>query len=208
MAIRIVGVDLPQNKRGEIALTYIFGIGRSSSAKILEKAGVDKDLKVKDWTDDQAAKIREIIGADYKVEGDLRSEIQLNIKRLMDIGCYRGIRHRIGLPVRGQSTKNNARTRKGKKKTVANKKKLLNNNQVWQRKQLLLRKEMSKLVLRDNFMCTHHSTISLLLWQIAKVRSSLGLQQVKWALEVQRRTLLMQHRWQHRIALRLHMILV
>ena len=122
MAIRIVGVDLPQNKRGEIALTYIFGIGRSSSAKILDKAGVDKDLKVKDWTDDQAAQIREIL-ADYKVEGDLRSEVQLNIKRLMDIGCYRGVRHRIGLPLRGQSTKNNARTRKGKKKTVANKKK-------------------------------------------------------------------------------------
>ena len=123
MAIRIVGVDLPQNKRGEIALTYIFGIGRSSAAKILDKAGVDKDIKVKDWTDDQAAKIRTVISADYKVEGDLRSEIQLNIKRLMDIGCYRGIRHRNGLPVRGQSTKNNARTRKGKKKTVANKKK-------------------------------------------------------------------------------------
>lgn len=123
MAIRIVGVDLPQNKRGEIALTYIFGIGRSSSVKILEKAGVDKDLKVKDWNDEQAGKIREVIAAEYKVEGDLRSEIQLNIKRLMDIGCYRGIRHRIGLPVRGQSTKNNARTRKGKKKTVANKKK-------------------------------------------------------------------------------------
>jgi len=122
MAIRIVGVDLPQNKRGEIALTYIFGIGRSSSAKILDKAGVDKDLKVKDWTDDQAAKIREIL-ADYKVEGDLRSEVQLNIKRLMDIGCYRGVRHRIGPPLRGQSTKNNARTRKGRKKTVANKKK-------------------------------------------------------------------------------------
>ncbi len=123
MAIRIVGVDLPQNKRGEIALTYIFGIGRSSSAKILEKAGVDKDIKVKDWNDEQAGKIREVIAAEYKVEGDLRSEIQLNIKRLMDIGCYRGIRHRICLPVRGQSTKNNARTRKGKKKTVANKKK-------------------------------------------------------------------------------------
>ena len=123
MAIRIVGVDLPQNKRGEIALTYIFGIGRSSSAKILEGAGVDKDLKVKDWTDDQAAKIREIIAANYKVEGDLRSEVQMNIKRLMDIGCYRGVRHRVGLPVRGQSTKNNARTRKGRKKTVANKKK-------------------------------------------------------------------------------------
>ena len=123
MAIRIVGVDLPQNKRGEIALTYIFGIGRSSSAKILEKAGVDKDLKVKDWTDDQAAKIREAIAEGYKVEGDLRSEIQLNIKRLMDIGCYRGVRHRLGLPLRGQSTKNNARTRKGKKKTIANKKK-------------------------------------------------------------------------------------
>ena len=123
MAIRIVGVDLPQNKRGEIALTYIYGIGRSSSAKILDNAGIDRAIKVKDWTDDQAAKIREIIGAEFKVEGDLRSEIQLNIKRLMDIGCYRGIRHRLGLPVRGQSTKNNARTRKGRKKTVANKKK-------------------------------------------------------------------------------------
>ena len=123
MAVRIVGVDLPQNKRGEIALTYIFGIGRSAANSILEKAGVEKNIKVKDWTDAQAAAVREVIGRDYKVEGDLRSEIQLNIKRLMDIGCYRGIRHRIGLPVRGQSTKNNARTRKGRKKTVANKKK-------------------------------------------------------------------------------------
>ena len=123
MAIRIVGVDLPQNKRGEIALTFIYGIGRSSSAKILDKAGISRDLKVSEWSDDQAAKIREIIGAEFKVEGDLRSEIQMNIKRLMDIGCYRGVRHRNGLPVRGQSTKNNARTRKGKKKTVANKKK-------------------------------------------------------------------------------------
>ena len=123
MAIRIVGVDLPQNKRGEIALTYIFGIGRSSANKILAEAGIDRDIKVKDWTDEQAAKVREVIGASYKVEGDLRSEVQLNIKRLMDIGCYRGVRHRIGLPVRGQSTKNNARTRKGRKKTVANKKK-------------------------------------------------------------------------------------
>ena len=123
MAIRIVGVDLPQNKRGEIALTYIYGIGRRASNTILSKAGIDKDIKVKDWTDEQSAKVREIIGAEYKVEGDLRSEVQLNIKRLMDIGCYRGIRHRNGLPVRGQSTKNNARTRKGRKKTVANKKK-------------------------------------------------------------------------------------
>jgi len=123
MAIRIVGVDLPQNKRGEVGLTYIYGIGRSSAKKILDEAGVNYDIKCKDWTDDQASKIREIIGAQYKVEGDLRSEVQLNIKRLMDIGCYRGIRHRIGLPLRGQSTKNNARTRKGKKKTVANKKK-------------------------------------------------------------------------------------
>ena len=123
MAIRIAGVDIPQNKRGEIALTYIFGIGRSSATKILEKAGVDKDIKAQDWTDDMAARIREVIGAEYIVEGDLRSEVQLNIKRLMDIGCYRGIRHRNGLPVRGQSTKNNARTRKGRKKTVANKKK-------------------------------------------------------------------------------------
>ena len=123
MAVRIVGVDLPQNKRGEIALTYIYGIGRSSAKKILEKAGVDVNKKVQDWTDTEAAAVREVIGNDYKVEGDLRSEIQLHIKRLMDIGCYRGIRHRNGLPVRGQSTKNNARTRKGRKKTVANKKK-------------------------------------------------------------------------------------
>ena len=123
MAIRIVGVDLPQNKRGEIALTYIYGIGRSAAKSVLDKAGVDRDIKVNDWTDDQAAKVREVIGAEYKVEGDLRSEVQLNIKRLMDIGCYRGVRHRVGLPLRGQSTKNNARTRKGKKKTVANKKK-------------------------------------------------------------------------------------
>ena len=123
MAIRIAGVDIPQNKRGEIALTYIYGIGRSSANQILEKAGVDKDVKVKDWTDDMAAAVREVISAEFKVEGDLRSEVQLNIKRLMDIACYRGVRHRIGLPVRGQSTKNNARTRKGRKKTVANKKK-------------------------------------------------------------------------------------
>ncbi|MDR2791490.1 MAG: 30S ribosomal protein S13 [Tannerellaceae bacterium] len=123
MAVRIVGVDLPQNKRGEIALTYIYGIGRSAANSVLKKAGVDRDIKVKDWTDEQAAKVREVIGAEFKVEGDLRSEVQLNIKRLMDIGCYRGVRHRIGLPLRGQSTKNNARTRKGKKKTVANKKK-------------------------------------------------------------------------------------
>ena len=123
MAVRIVGVDLPQNKRGEISLTYIYGIGRSAAKTILNKAGVDLDKKVQDWTDAEAAAVREVIQNEYKVEGDLRSEVQLNIKRLMDIGCYRGIRHRIGLPVRGQSTKNNARTRKGRKKTVANKKK-------------------------------------------------------------------------------------
>ena len=123
MAVRIVGVDLPQNKRGAIALTYIYGIGRSAALTILEKAAVDPDIQVKDWTDAQAAKVREVIQENYKVEGDLRSETQLNIKRLMDIGCYRGIRHRNGLPVRGQSTKNNARTRRGRKKTVANKKK-------------------------------------------------------------------------------------
>ena len=123
MAVRIVGVDLPQNKRGEIALTYICGIGRSAAQHILDRAGVNRDKKVQDWTDDEAAKVREVIGSDYKVEGDLRSEIQLHIKRLMDIGCYRGVRHRNGLPVRGQSTKNNARTRKGRKKTVGNKKK-------------------------------------------------------------------------------------
>ena len=122
MAIRIAGVDLPQDKIGEVGLTYIYGVGRSRARKILSQAGVDAAIKVKDWTDVQTAKIREAI-ADFKVEGDLRSEVQMNIKRLMDIGCYRGIRHRLGLPVRGQSTKNNARTRKGRKKTVANKKK-------------------------------------------------------------------------------------
>ena len=120
---RIVGVDLPKNKRGEIGLTYIFGIGRSRANKILSEAGIDKDIKVQDWNDDQVAKIRQIINDSFKVEGELRSEVSMNIKRLMDIGCYRGIRHRNGLPVRGQKTKNNARTRKGKKKTVANKKK-------------------------------------------------------------------------------------
>ena len=120
---RIVGVDIPNNKRGEIALTYIYGIGRNLSVSILAQAGVDKDTKVQEWTDDQFTAIRSVINDNYKVEGELRSETQLNIKRLMDIGCYRGIRHRIGLPLRGQSTKNNARTRKGKKKTVANKKK-------------------------------------------------------------------------------------
>ena len=120
---RIVGVDLPKNKRGIIGLTYIYGIGRSSAKNILVQAGISEDVKVKDWDDDQLSKIRTIINDQLKVEGELRSSVQLNIKRLMDIGCYRGIRHRSGLPVRGQRTKNNARTRKGKKKTIANKKK-------------------------------------------------------------------------------------
>ena len=120
---RIAGVDLPNNKQGEIALTYIFGIGRSSAKTILSECGIDPTIKCGDWNDDQIAAIRSKIGEDYKIEGELRSVIQMNIKRLMDIGCYRGIRHRLGLPVRGQSTKNNARTRKGRKKTVANKKK-------------------------------------------------------------------------------------
>ncbi len=121
---RIVGVDLPKNKRGEIGLTYIYGIGRSTARKILEVAGIDYDTKVQDWTDDQIGAIRGAIAdSGIKVEGENRSMVQMNIKRLMDIGCYRGIRHRLGLPLRGQSTKNNARTRKGRKKTVANKKK-------------------------------------------------------------------------------------
>jgi small subunit ribosomal protein S13 len=120
---RIAGIDLPKNKRGEIGLTYIFGIGKSTSQKILDLAGVDRNKKVQDWDDDEQNKIRGIINDNFKIEGALRSEVQMNIKRLMDIGCYRGIRHRLGLPVRGQSTKNNARTRKGRKKTVANKKK-------------------------------------------------------------------------------------
>ena len=121
---RIVGVDLPKNKRGDIGLTYIYGIGRSTAEKILATAGVDSTLKVQDWSDAQVGAIRAAIAElGIKVEGECRSLVQLNIKRLMDIGCYRGIRHRLGLPVRGQSTKNNARTRKGRKKTVANKKK-------------------------------------------------------------------------------------
>ena len=119
---RIAGIDIPQNKRGEIALTYIFGIGRSNAQKILTEAGVDWNKKVQDWTDDEANKIRNVITENHKVEGVLKSEVQLNIKRLLDIGCYRGLRHSRGLPVRGQHTKNNARTRKGKRKTVANKK--------------------------------------------------------------------------------------
>jgi small subunit ribosomal protein S13 len=119
---RIAGIDLPKNKRGEIGLTYIYGIGRSLSKQILDKAEISYDKKVSDWNDDELAALRGIIN-ELKVEGALRSEVQMNIKRLMDIGCYRGIRHRIGLPLRGQSTKNNARTRKGRKKTVANKKK-------------------------------------------------------------------------------------
>lgn len=120
---RIAGIDLPKNKRGEIGLTYIFGIGRSSAKEILTQAGIDFNKKVQDWNDDEQNAIRNIINDQFKVEGALRSEVQMNIKRLMDIGCYRGIRHRIGLPLRGQSTKNNSRTRKGRKKTVANKKK-------------------------------------------------------------------------------------
>jgi small subunit ribosomal protein S13 len=121
---RISGIDLPKNKRGEIGLTYIFGIGRSTAQRILNEAGISFDKKVSEWNDDELGKIRDIINNTFKVEGALRSEVQLNIKRLMDIGSYRGIRHRSGLPVRGQTTKNNARTRKGKKKTVANKKKV------------------------------------------------------------------------------------
>lgn len=121
---RIAGIDLPKNKRGEIGLTYIYGIGRSTARRILTDLNIDFDTKVKDWSDEQESAIRNMIaGDDMKVEGELRSSVQMNIKRLMDIGCYRGIRHRIGLPVRGQKTKTNARTRKGKKKTVANKKK-------------------------------------------------------------------------------------
>jgi small subunit ribosomal protein S13 len=121
---RISGIDLPKNKRGEIGLTYIYGIGRSTAQRILTEAGIDFDTKVQDWTDEQLTAIRTIINDQIKVEGSLRSEVQLNIKRLMDIGCYRGTRHRKGLPLRGQRTKNNSRTRKGKRKTVANKKKV------------------------------------------------------------------------------------
>ena len=122
---RISGVDIPDNKRGEIALTYIFGIGKSSAQSVLDQAEVSRDKKVKDWTDEESNKIRSIIAETFKVEGVLKSEIQLSIKRLLDIGCYRGLRHRRGLPVRGQHTKNNSRTRKGKRKTVANKKKAI-----------------------------------------------------------------------------------
>ncbi len=121
--MRIAGIDIPDNKRGEIALTYIFGIGKSSAQKILFNAGIDLSKKASDWSEEESNKIRNIISESYKIEGDLKSEVRLNIKRLLDIGCYRGIRHRVGLPVRGQKTKNNSRTRKGKRKTVANRKK-------------------------------------------------------------------------------------
>ncbi len=121
---RIAGIDLPRKKRGEIGLTYIYGIGRSTSRRILETSGISFDKKVSDWDDEDLGKIRNLIAAEIKTEGALRSEVQMNIKRLMDIGCYRGVRHRVGLPLRGQSTKNNSRTRKGKRKTVANKKKV------------------------------------------------------------------------------------
>ncbi len=121
---RISGVDLPRNKRGVVSLTYIFGIGASNASEILDKAGIDENIKVQDWTDENIKLISKIITDEYQVEGDLRSEVQTNVKRLMDIGCYRGLRHRKGLPLRGQRTKTNARTRKGKRKTVANKKKV------------------------------------------------------------------------------------
>ena len=121
--MRIAGIDIPDNKRGEISLTYIFGIGKSSAQKILKESGIDPNKKVSDWSEDESNKIRNVISGNFKIEGDLKSEQRLNIKRLLDIGCYRGLRHRKGLPVRGQKTKNNSRTRKGKRKTVANKKK-------------------------------------------------------------------------------------
>jgi len=121
---RIAGIDLPRNKRGVIGLTYIYGIGLSTSKRILAQAGIDENVKVQDWNDDQLTAIRTFISNEIKVEGQLRSEVQLNIKRLMDIGCYRGVRHRVGLPLRGQQTQTNGRTRKGKRKTVANKKKV------------------------------------------------------------------------------------
>tara|TARA_B100001765_G_scaffold83546_1_gene51094 strand:- start:1718 stop:2092 length:375 start_codon:yes stop_codon:yes gene_type:complete len=123
--MRVAGIDIPDNKRGEIALTYIFGIGKSSAQKILFNAGIDLSKKASDWSEEESNKIRNIISESYKIEGDLKSEVRLNIKRLLDIGCYRGIRHRVGLPLRGQKTKNNSRTRKGKRKTVANKKKAI-----------------------------------------------------------------------------------
>ena len=123
--MRVAGIDIPDNKRGEIALTYIFGIGKSSAQKILFNAGIDLSKKASDWSEEESNKIRNIISESYKIEGDLKSEVRLNVKRLLDIGCYRGIRHRLGLPLRGQKTKNNSRTRKGKRKTVANKKKAI-----------------------------------------------------------------------------------
>jgi len=123
--MRVAGIDIPDNKRGEIALTYIFGIGKSSAQKILLNAGIDLSKKASDWSEEESNKIRNIISESYKIEGDLKSEVRLNVKRLLDIGCYRGIRHRLGLPLRGQKTKNNSRTRKGKRKTVANKKKAI-----------------------------------------------------------------------------------
>jgi small subunit ribosomal protein S13 len=160
MAVRIVGVDLPQNKRGEIALTYIFGIGRSAAKSILEKAGVDVNIKVKDWSDDQAAKVREVIGSDYKVEGDLRSEIQLNIKRLMDIGCYRGILTVSVSPCAVNQLKTTHVLAKVARKPLLTRRKLLNNNRLWQKRQSQQRRETLKLALMVNFTFIHLSTTS------------------------------------------------
>jgi small subunit ribosomal protein S13 len=151
---RIAGIDLPKNKRGVIGLTYIYGIGRSTSKKILNDNGIDENVKVQDWNDDQLSAIRNSVN-EVKTEGQLRSEIQLNIKRLMDIGCYRGIRHRSGLPLRGQHTKNNSRTRKGKRKTVANKKKV-----TWQNP-IKRRRKMSRLRLQGKHISKQVSTTLL-----------------------------------------------
>lgn len=158
MAVRIVGVDLPQNKRGDIALTYIYGIGRSAASTILKKAGVDPMLKVQDWADDQAAAVREVIQSEYKVEGDLRSEIQLNIKRLMDIGCYRGIRHRLGLPCAVRAQKTMRAPARDARKLLLTRRKLLNNFKVWQRRQSQRRRETSRLTVWVSSTFTHLST--------------------------------------------------
>ena len=170
---RIAGIDLPNNKRGEIGLTYIYGIGRSTAQKVLTEAGIDWNIKVQDWNDEQLTAIRNILNDKHKLEGALRSEVQLNIKRLMDIGCYRGIRHRLGLPVRGQTTKNNARTRKGKRKTVANKKKATKiiGDRLWQKSQELLQeKESLKLSLQDKLTFIRRLIILLFHWQMIMVR--------------------------------------
>lgn len=202
MAIRIVGVDLPQNKRGVIALTYIYGIGRSSAAKILAEAGVSEDTKVKDWTDAEAAKVREVIGENYKVEGDLRSEVQMNIKRLMDIGCYRAFATATVCQCAVRALRTTLALARDARKLLLTRRKLLNNFKVWQRKQSQLRRELLKLMEWDSSTCTLRLTTLLCASLTARGKLFHGLRQARWDFVALKRTLLTQPKWQPKTVLK------